>query len=98
MNTRILTLRPLALPLVVALAALWLFSAQPVTAGSSKAIERIGVEDARQKAQSGEALLVCAYGDANCKSILFESALLKSEFEAKSIGLPKDKEIIFYCA
>ena len=98
MNIKFLTLRPIALTLVVALAALWLFPVPPSIAGSSRGIERIGVEDARQKVQSGEALLVCSYGDSNCKSILFDSALLKSEFEAKTAGLPKDKEIIFYCA
>ncbi|MDJ0803123.1 MAG: hypothetical protein QNI97_09640 [Desulfobacterales bacterium] len=71
----------------------------PSMVSSAKAdaeINRISPDEAMKKAKSGEALLVCAYGDENCKAILFEGALLRSEFEAKLDTLPKTQEIIFY--
>jgi hypothetical protein len=71
----------------------------PSLASSTEAvaeIERIGPEEAMEKARSGEALLVCAYGDEKCKTVLFEGALLRSEFESKLGTLPKTQEIIFY--
>ncbi len=71
----------------------------PSMAGSTEAaaeMNRIGPDEAMEKTKSGEALLVCAYGDDSCKSILFEGALLRSELEAKLDTLPKTQEIIFY--
>ena len=62
-----------------------------------KAIERISPEDARQLVESGQALLVCSYGDDSCKSKLLQGALLKSELEARLASLSKDTQIIFYC-
>ena len=62
-----------------------------------KAIERISPEDARQLVQSGQALLVCPYGDDSCKSKLLQGALLRSELEARLASLSKDTQIIFYC-
>ena len=73
----------------------------PSLASSTKAVaevERIGAEEAMMKVKSGEALLVCAYGDDKCKSVWFEGALLRSEFESKLGTLPKTQEIIFYCS
>jgi hypothetical protein len=68
------------------------------TAGASyTAIERINAEDAHKLVASGQALLVCSYDDDECKSKLFEGALLKSELEARVKSLPKDQKIIFYC-
>jgi hypothetical protein len=60
-------------------------------------IERIGPEQARERVQSGEALLVCSYDEEECKGILLEGALLRSEFESRLASLPRDQEIIFYC-
>jgi hypothetical protein len=61
-----------------------------------KAIERISPEDARQLVESGQALLVCSYGDDSCKSKLIQGALLKSELEARLTSLSRDTQIIFY--
>jgi rhodanese-related sulfurtransferase len=62
-------------------------------------IERISAEDARRKVQGGEALLVCAYDDeAKCGSMKLEGALTLREFRGTLPSLPKDREIIFYCA
>ena len=68
-------------------------------ASSTKAVaemNRISPDEAMEKAKSGEALLVCAYDDDKCKTILLEGALLRSEFEAKLDTLPKTQEVIFY--
>ena len=61
--------------------------------------ERIDVEEARRKVTGGEALLVCAYEDASkCDRIKLEGALPLGDFRTLAESLPKDKEIIFYCA
>ena len=73
----------------------------PALASSTKAVgevERIDPEEAMMKVKSGEALLVCAYEDEKCKTVLFEGALLRSEFESKLATLSKTQEIIFYCS
>ncbi|UCF92008.1 MAG: hypothetical protein JSW39_27695 [Desulfobacterales bacterium] len=67
-------------------------------AGQVATIQRIGVQEARQKRQSGEALLVCSYRDGRCKKLLLAGALLRSQFEARLSSLSKKTEIIFYCA
>jgi hypothetical protein len=70
-------------------------------ASSTKAVaevNRISAEEAMKKVASGEALLVCAYDDEKCKTVLFEGALLRSEFESKLDTLSKNQEIIFYCS
>jgi hypothetical protein len=73
----------------------------PSMASSTKAVAemtRISPEEAIKKVKSGEALLVCAYEDENCKTLLFEGALFRSELESKLDTLPKTQEIIFYCS
>jgi hypothetical protein len=73
----------------------------PLMASSTKAVaemNRISPDEAMTKVKAGEALLVCAYGDEKCKTILFEGALLRSEFESKLDTLPKTQKIIFYCS
>jgi hypothetical protein len=72
----------------------------PLMASSTKAVaemSRIGPDEAIKEVKSGEALLVCAYGDEKCKTILLEGALLRSEFESKIDTLSKTQKIIFYC-
>jgi hypothetical protein len=61
-------------------------------------IERIDVAESRKMVRAGEAILVCSYDDDRCKEMLFEGAILKSEFESKLPSLPKTQRIIFYCA
>ncbi len=61
------------------------------------AVERISPEDARQLVESGQALLVCSYGDDSCKTKLLQGALSKSELDARLASLSKDTQIIFYC-
>jgi hypothetical protein len=62
-------------------------------------VERISAEDARRAVTSGRALLVCAYeDDAKCRQITLEGAIPFSQFKARAGSLPKDQEIVFYCA
>jgi hypothetical protein len=60
---------------------------------------RIAPQEARQKVKSGQSLLVCAYTDEGvCKSMHLEDAIFMKEFEKRLPTLPKEQEIIFYCA
>ena len=60
-------------------------------------IERVSVEETAGKTQSGNAVLVCSYDDNRCKGMLFEGAILRSEFEERRSSLAKNQEILFYC-
>lgn len=62
-------------------------------------VERISVEDARPKVQNGRALLVCAYDDeAKCASIRLEGSIIMRELRQMLPSLPKEQELILYCA
>jgi hypothetical protein len=62
-------------------------------------VSRIGVEEARRKVAAGEALLVCAYDDEEkCNKVRLEGAINMTQFASRVATLPKDQEIIFYCA
>jgi hypothetical protein len=51
------------------------------------------------KVKSGAALLVCAYeSDAKFRQLALEGAIPFSELESRLATLPKDREIVFYCA
>jgi hypothetical protein len=61
-------------------------------------IERISPEAAKADMEKNQALMVCAYDDAEkCRKMLIKGAVLKSRLEENLDGLPKGKEIIFYC-
>ena len=60
---------------------------------------RISPQEARQKVTAGQALLVCAYDDADkFKTNHLEGALSFSELRSRLPGLAKSQELIFYCA
>lgn len=60
---------------------------------------RIGVEEAYRKVKSGEALLVCAYDDdATFQKMRLDMAISLDEFKERLPAIPKEQEIIFYCA
>ena len=62
-------------------------------------VERISAEEARRKGQSGQTLLVCAYEDeAKCAAMTLEGAIAWGELQHGLPSLPKDREIILYCA
>jgi hypothetical protein len=61
--------------------------------------ERIGPEATHEKLKAGTALLVCAYdSDEKFTTMRLEDAIPLSSFQSKLPSLPKDQEIIFYCA
>ena len=61
--------------------------------------KRIGVEEARSRVRGGKALLVCGYEEAEkCAPMHLEGAISIQEFRARRASLPRDQEIIFYCA
>jgi len=60
---------------------------------------RISAELAREKSMSGEALLVCAYEDADqFEKHHLEGAMTWQTFESRLPELPRGQSIIFYCA
>ncbi len=62
-------------------------------------IERIEVSEARQRVLAGRALLVCAYEDEQkCSRINLQGSVNLAQFVSRVATLPKDQEIIFYCA
>jgi len=68
-----------------------------VGTGYSQEIERIGVEEARIKALSGESLLICAYeGPEKFRSVALEGAISLNSFREILPDLAMDKELIFY--
>ena len=44
----------------------------------------IGAAEALDAVKQYDALMVCSYADSRCQKILFQGALLRSEFEARS--------------
>jgi rhodanese-related sulfurtransferase len=60
---------------------------------------RITPEEARKRVTTGGALFVCAYDDdEKFRSMHLEGGISLGEFKALAAALPKDREIIFYCA
>jgi hypothetical protein len=65
---------------------------------ASQDVERVSVEEARREAQAGRALLVCAYDDAKCARVPLQGATTLSELSQRAASLPRDQQLIFYCA
>ena len=59
-------------------------------------VSRMSVEEARRRAVSGDALLVCAYeSEDKCRRVRLEGALTVGELQARSV--PKNRTLVFYC-
>ena len=62
-------------------------------------VSRISVQEARQEVSSGQALLVCAYEqEEKCNQVALEGSLSLSQFQQRLPSLPKEQELIFFCA
>lgn len=60
---------------------------------------RIPPAEARNKVQREGALLVCAYdSDDKFAKLALDGAIPRSRFTAQIKQVPKDKQLIFYCA
>jgi rhodanese-related sulfurtransferase len=61
--------------------------------------ERINPKQAHEHMESNSAVLVCAYEeDKKFEQNHLKGAASLVEFESQANSLPKDTEIIFYCA
>ena len=60
---------------------------------------RMSPEQTYQNVKAGQAILVCAYDDeATFQKMRLDMAISFGEFRKRLPTLPKDQEIIFYCA
>lgn len=60
-------------------------------------IERVSPERVREKVQSGNALLICAYDDdGKYGKMRLQGSIALREFKSGISEIPKDREIIFY--
>jgi hypothetical protein len=56
-------------------------------------------EETFQKLRAGKALLVCAYdSEERFRNLQLKRAISFSELKSKLPALPKDQEIVLYCA
>jgi len=61
--------------------------------------ERIAPELAYRHMRSGDALLICAYDDAElCGRMQLPNSMTLYQFERSLMYIPVEKELIFYCA
>jgi len=62
-------------------------------------ISRISVQDARKEVTSRRALLVCAYEEEEkCNQVALEGSLSLTRFQERAPTLPRNQEVIFFCA
>jgi hypothetical protein len=62
-------------------------------------VPRVTPTEIYPRLRSGTALLVCAYdSDARFRQVHLEGAISLEEFTSLRPNLPRDREIVFYCA
>jgi hypothetical protein len=62
-------------------------------------ITRISVGEVRKEVTSGRALLVCAYEqEEKCNQVALEGSLSLTRFQERAPTLPRNQEVIFFCA
>lgn len=62
-------------------------------------IARVKPTEVYPRVKAGESLLVCAYdSDEAFRSMRLEGAISLKEFRNRVADLPKEQEIVFYCA
>ena len=60
---------------------------------------RVSPQEIYQNVKDGNILLVCGYeDDAKFKMMYLEGAISFSDFKARLTSLPRDQDIVFYCA
>jgi hypothetical protein len=63
------------------------------------AILRVSPEEIYPRVKTGDSLLVCAYdSEETFRSMRLEGAVSLKDFKSRVSQLPKDLEIVFYCA
>ncbi|MDW7710201.1 MAG: rhodanese-like domain-containing protein [Deferrisomatales bacterium] len=62
-------------------------------------VARISPQEAHEKVQNGQALLVCAYAEPlRFQALQLEGAISLQEFRSHGASMSWDQEIVFYCA
>jgi hypothetical protein len=62
-------------------------------------VSRISVQEAREEVTSGRAMLVCAYEEEEkCNQVALEGSISLTQFQQRLPSLPREQEIIFFCA
>lgn len=62
-------------------------------------IVRVAPREARESVVSGQALLVCAYdNEERFRAMRLEGAISLHELRTRLASLPREGEIVFYCA
>ena len=62
-------------------------------------VKRISPQEARRRMDSGRAILVCGYeADDKFQQMHLAGAESLNQFRARLPDIPRDQEIIFYCA
>jgi len=62
-------------------------------------VTRISVQETRAKVRAGKALLICGDEEAEkFQALHLEGAISIQEYRSRRSALPKDRELIFYCA
>jgi hypothetical protein len=60
---------------------------------------RVSPEEIYPRVKSGASLLVCAYdSEETCGSMRLEGSIFLNDLKSRISQVPKDQEIIFYCA
>jgi rhodanese-related sulfurtransferase len=73
----------------------WLERKGPIMAK----ILRVSPEEIYSQVKAGASLLVCSYdNEETCRSMRLEGAVSLGEFKTQVSQVPKEQEIIFYCA
>ena len=62
-------------------------------------ITRVAPEDIYPRVKSGDTVLVCAYDSEDTfRGMRLRGAISLQDFKSRVSALPKDQEIVFYCA
>jgi rhodanese-related sulfurtransferase len=74
-------------------------SASSSSTVTGELVDRISPQQTHRHLESSTAVLVCAYDSAEkCRNYHLDGAIPLAEFESRMQSIPKDKELIFYCA
>jgi hypothetical protein len=62
-------------------------------------VARVAPQEIYPRVKSGDCLLVCAYDNEDTfRSMRLEGAMSLQAFKGQVGSIPKDREIVFYCA
>jgi len=74
-----------------------LLAAGCATVTPNEQIPRVSPREAHERVEKGQALLVCAYRDRDCRGTHLAGEITLEELEARLPGLTLNQEILFVC-